>query len=107
MSTAAELALARVSEVRDDPDARLALMCRLYTGSRGDGTRHLPYRRAAVAFMTWQLRRGLLRPPHDPRSGSPWWRAVNERLLRDGWEAVALFDGHDPTGATASAFPTL
>ena len=107
MSTAAELALARVSEVRDDPDARLALMCRLYTGSRGDGTRHLPYRRAAVAFMRWQLRRGLLRPPHDPRSGSPWWRAVNERLLRDGWEAVALFDGHDPTGATASAFPTL
>ena len=93
--------------MRDDPDARLALMCRLYAGSRGDGTRHLPYRRAAVAFMTWQLRRGLLRPPHDPRSGSPWWRAVNERLLRDGWEAVALFDGHDPTGATASAFPTL
>ena len=45
MSTAAQHALARVSEVRDDPDARLALMCRLYTGSRGDGTRHLPYRR--------------------------------------------------------------
>ena len=86
MSTAAQHALARVSEVRDDPDARLALMCRLYAGSRGDGTRHLPYRRAAVAFMTWQLRRGLLRPPHDPRSGSPWWRAVNERLLRDGWK---------------------
>ena len=55
MSTAAQHALARVSEVRDDPDARLALMCRLYAGSRGDGTRHLPYRRAAVAFMTWQL----------------------------------------------------
>ena len=28
-------------------------------------------------------------------------------MLRDGWEAVALFDGHDSTGATASAFPTL
>jgi hypothetical protein len=107
VSTAAQFALAKVSEVRDDPDARLALMCRLYAGSRGDGTRHLPHRRAAVAFMRWQLRRGLLRPPHGPRPGSHWWRAVNERLLRDGWEAVALLDGYDPTGATASSSPTL
>jgi hypothetical protein len=67
-----------VSEVRDDPDARLALMCRLYAGSCGDGTRHLPYRRAAVAFMTWQLCRGLLRPrmPSYPWSADdrqPWF----------------------------------
>ncbi len=40
--------------------------------------------------MRWQLRRGVLAPPHDERPGSPWWRAVNERLLRDGCEAVAL-----------------
>ena len=71
MSTAAEFALAKVSQVRDDPDARLALMRRLYGGPAGDATTHLPYRRAAVAFMRWQLRRGLLRPLHGPRSGSP------------------------------------
>jgi hypothetical protein len=107
MPTAAEFALARVSEVRDDPDARLELLCRLYAGPAGDATTHLPYRRAAVAFVHWQLRRGLLRPPQDARSGSPWWRAVNERLLRDGWEALALFDGYDPAGGTASAAPSL
>ena len=82
-------------------------MCRLYTGPAGRAMTHLPYRRAAVAFMGWQLRRGLLRPPHGPRPGSPWWRAVNERLLRDGWEARALADGYDPAGASASAAPTL
>jgi hypothetical protein len=105
--TAAEFALSKVSAVRDDPDARLALMCRLYAGAAGEPMTHLPYRRAAVAFVGWQLRRGLLRPPHGPQSGSPWWRAVNERLLRDGWEARALAVGYDPAGATASASPTL
>jgi hypothetical protein len=53
--------------------------------------------------VKWQLDRGVLRPPHGPRPGSPWWRAVNERLLRDGWESRALDAGHDPAGATASA----
>lgn len=103
MSTAAEFALAEVARVRDDPDGRLDLMCRLYTGPPGGEMRHLPYRRAAVAFTRWQLRRGLLRPERGPRAGSPWWRAVNERLLRDGWEARALTDGRDQAGATASA----
>ncbi|GAA4863372.1 hypothetical protein [Actinomycetospora straminea] len=104
MSTAVDLARARVARVRDDPEARLALMHRLY---RGDDSTFLPYRRGAVAFTRWQVRRGLLRPPDDQRPGSPWWRAVNERLLRDGWEARALADGHDPAGGTASALPTL
>jgi hypothetical protein len=105
--TAAQDALAKVSRVRDDPDARLALMRRLYSGQAGHAMTHLPYRRAAVAFMAWQLRRGLLRPLHGPRPGSRWWRAVNERLARDGWEARALVDGHDRAGATTSAFPSV
>ncbi len=40
--------------------------------------------------MRWQLRRGVLRPSFAERPGSPWWRAVNERIIRDGCEAVAL-----------------
>jgi hypothetical protein len=40
--------------------------------------------------MQWQLRRGVLQPPFSDRPGSPWWRAANERVLRDGCEAVAL-----------------
>ena len=37
--------------------------------------------------MRWQLRRGLLNPLDAREPGSPWWRAVNERLLRDTAEA--------------------
>jgi len=92
-----------VSAVRDDPLGRLALMERCYHGPFGTAPRHLPYRRAAVSFMRWQLRRGVLQPPSADRPGSPWWRAVNERIIRDGCEAVAL-SGRLP-GPTSS--PTV
>jgi hypothetical protein len=39
--------------------------------------------------MGWQLRRGLLNALDGEMPGSPWWRAVNERLLRDTAEARA------------------
>jgi hypothetical protein len=50
--------------------------------------------------MGWQLRRGLLNPPTDPRPGSPWWRALNEGLLRDTAEARAFAFGYggEPSG---------
>jgi hypothetical protein len=53
----------------------------------------LPFRRAALSFMRWQLRRGVLAPLNATPPGSPWWRAVNERLLRDGCEALARSGG--------------
>jgi hypothetical protein len=87
---AAVWADAQVAAVRDDPAARIALVERAYHGPFGEAPRHLRYRRAAMSFMRWQLRRGVLEPPGSERPGSPWWRAVNERLLRDGCEAVAL-----------------
>jgi len=43
--------------------------------------------------MRWQLRRGVLSPPSAVMPGSPWWRAVNESLLRDTTEAALLFTG--------------
>jgi hypothetical protein len=79
-----------VVSVRDDPAGRIALMERCYHGPFGAAPRHLPYRRAAMSFMRWQLRRGVLQPGTAERPGSPWWRAVNERIIRDGCEAVAL-----------------
>jgi hypothetical protein len=88
--TAAAWAEQQVTAVRDDPAGRLALMQRCYYGPFGKAPRHLPYRRAAMSFMRWQLQRGVLAPPFSDRPGSPWWRAVNERILRDGCEAVAL-----------------
>jgi hypothetical protein len=83
-------AQAQVAAVRDDPQARLALIERTYHGPTGRAPRHLPFRRAALSFMRWQAERGLLNPLDASPPGSLWWRAVNERLLRDGCESVAL-----------------
>jgi hypothetical protein len=80
----------QVAAARDDPAARLALLVRTYHGPTGRAPRHLPFRRAALSFMRWQAHRGVLNPLDASPPGSVWWRAVNERLLRDGCEAVAL-----------------
>ncbi len=81
-----------VAEARDDPVRRLELAARLY--ERHSGRRSIrPYRRAEVAFMRWQISRGVLAPPAAAQPGSPWWRAVNEGLIRDTWEAELLVRG--------------
>ncbi len=98
--TAGAWAEQQVAAVRDDPSGRLALMQRCYYGPFGKAPRHLPYRRAATSAMRWELRRGVLQPPFSDRPGSPWWRAVNERVLRDGCEAVAL--SGDLSGSASS-----
>ena len=92
---AAAVAAAQVARVEDDPAGRLTLLHQLYA-SHGGGRRrhHLPYRRAAHAFMSWQLRRGLLEPLDSATPGSPWWRVVNAGLLHDTAEARALMAGH-------------
>ncbi len=92
-TTAAEWAAAQVERVRDDPAGRLALMGRAYCGPFGKAPRHLPFRSAALSFMRWQAERGVLGPPDEDPPGSPWWRAVNGRLLLDGLEALALSGG--------------
>jgi hypothetical protein len=86
-------AQAQVAAVRDDPAGRLALLARTYHGPTGHAPHHLPFRRAALSFMRWQERRGVLNPLDAPVPGSVWWREVNERLLRDGCESVAVVDG--------------
>ena len=90
MSGALAWAEEQVAGARDSPAARLALIDRTYHGPTGRAPRHLPFRRAALSFMRWQVGRGLLNPLDASPPGSVWWRAVNERLLRDGCEAVAL-----------------
>ncbi len=84
----------QIEQVRDDPIARLALVESTYHDPSGMAPRHLPYRRAAMSFMRWQLRRGVLEPLGSVCPGSPWWRAINERLLHDACEAVALSGGY-------------
>lgn len=86
-------AAAQVDSVRDAPADRFALLEATYRSPPVGVRRHLPYRRAALSFMRWQERRGLLNPLGDAQPGSPWWREVNARMLHDGCEAVALADG--------------
>ena len=97
-------AAAQVAAVRDDPAGRLALMARVFHGPTGRAPHHLPFRRAALSFMRWQARRGVLNALDASPPGSVWWRAVNERLLRDGCETVALLGGlaGDPSSRAVS-----
>ena len=102
--SAREAAIASVATVRDDPDGRLALMRSQYRVPPDVDRGYLPYRQAASAFMRWQLRRGLLNPIDSATPGSPWWRAINERLLCDVGEARALAFGHPgPPGSHSVA----
>jgi hypothetical protein len=91
-ASAADAAAEMVAAVRDDPAGRLALASRFY--DRRVGRKSIrSYRRAEMAFMRWQIRRGVLAGPNAARPGSPWWRAVNEGLLADAWEADRWVDG--------------
>lgn len=87
--SAARDAESMVAAVRDDPDARIRLAAESYA-LRGVSPPYRPYRRAVVAFMRWQQARGVL-----DVGGSPWWRAVNEDLLRDTVEAKLLVERED------------
>ena len=99
---AAAIAAQRVAEVRDSPRMRLELLRSSYAPRPGAPPLHLRYRRAALAFMGWQARRGLLNPLDHERPGSPWWRAMNERLLRDTCEARSRLLGHPGPASSPS-----
>ncbi|WP_051182197.1 hypothetical protein [Nocardia vinacea] len=77
---ASELAARRVGAAHADAQHRVALAESCYPPAlRG-------YGRAEIAFLRWELARGVL----DPETGSPWWRAINDRLLHDKLEAALL-----------------
>ena len=106
-TTAADWAAAQVEHVRDDPAGRLALMGRAYFGPFGKAPRHLPFRRAALSFMRWQAERGVLGPLDENPPGSPWWRAVNDRLLLDGCEALARSGGLPGPASSSTIAPWM
>jgi hypothetical protein len=89
---AAGEALTMVAAVRHDPARRLRLAGSFYDDRPGRPPIRA-YRRAELAFMRWQISRGVLAPPGCDRPGSPWWRSVNEGLLRDACEADRLLAG--------------
>jgi hypothetical protein len=100
---AAAFAAAQVAAVRDDPAGRLALARTMYEEPAGTRAPRLRFQRAALAFMRWMADRGALGPLESAEPGSRWWRAMNERLLRElrgaracrGTRGLA-FDRHGP-----------
>ncbi len=94
---------ALVGGVANDPEGRYRLRERFYTrwgfaeeyaranarGAARDGAQTPdssldPYGfgTSELAFMRWEIRRGVLNPATDvQRSGSGWWRAVNSQFL--------------------------
>jgi hypothetical protein len=85
---AAALAAEQVRAVEDSPAERRRVAAAFYAvaGRRAFG-------RAELRFLHWEIGRGVLNPVRGPRPGSPWWRAVNARLLRDKVEADLLACG--------------
>jgi len=90
--TAAERADLLVEAAQDDPTRRLELAAAFYARRPGRADVR-GYRRAELAFLQWQISRGVLAPVRGDRPGSPWWRAVNAGLLRDAAEADLIAAG--------------
>jgi hypothetical protein len=99
---ASAFAAARIAAVRDDPAGRLALARSIYDDPAGRRSQRPRFRRAALAFTRWMAARGVLNPLHGTRPGSRWWRAMNERLLRDSCEAFGLASGRPGSPSTAT-----
>ncbi|MGW7363120.1 hypothetical protein ACWGI8_06755 [Streptomyces sp. NPDC054841] len=85
--------------MRDDAAGRYALAQEFYR--LATGARHR-YGYAELSFMRWSLARGVLAPETSDPPGSAWWRAVNERLLRDKTEAHLLSAGASGTASARS-----
>ncbi len=95
-------ARALVDSVADDPEGRYRLREQFYARwgyadlyaqelVRDAGVAHQPapegpldpygYGTSELAFMQWEIRRGVLNPVGGPHTGSPWWRAVNLQFM--------------------------
>ena len=97
---AAAFAVAQIAAVRDDPAGRLALASSIYDDPTGRQSQRPRFRRAALAFTRWMAERGVLNALDGARPGSGWWRAMNERLLRDSCEAFGRATGRPGSAST-------
>jgi hypothetical protein len=89
VANAASQAARRPELVRDDPAGRYELAEQFYRRAASRGR----YGAAELSFLRWSLARGVLATESADKPGSPWWRAVNEPLVRDKVEADLLTSG--------------
>src|SRR3954453_21130261 len=81
LETLAKQAFQTVTAVSDDPEARYALRVRFYDKYSFSDDGGAGYGNSELAFMRWEIERGVLAPLVAARPGSRWWRDVNSSLL--------------------------
>jgi hypothetical protein len=72
----------RIARVQDEPEARYRLRQAFYRKyGFGASRASAGYGASELAFMRWEIERGLFEPlDHPERPGSPYWRAANAAL---------------------------
>jgi hypothetical protein len=99
----AKQAFAKVTAVLNDPWGRYALRERFYE-KYGYGVDGGPgYGNSELAFLRWEIERGVLAPLDAPKPGSRWWRDVNASLIFDAELAALIYESGEaiapPPGA--------
>jgi hypothetical protein len=103
LESLAKRAFQTVTAVADDPEGRYGLRVRFYDKYAGTDDGGAGYGSSELAFLRWEIERGVLAPLDAPRPGSRWWRAVNASLLFDAELAALIHESGEaiapPPGA--------
>jgi hypothetical protein len=99
----AKQAFATVDAVKNDPEARYERRVRFYDnyGFSLDGS--AGYGNSELAFLRWEIERGVLAPLDAAHPGSRWWRDVNSSLLYDTELAALIYESADAIAAPPGA----
>ncbi|MDT8447311.1 MAG: NAD(P)-binding protein [bacterium] len=93
-----QMAWGMVEGVSNSPQGRYDLRKAFYDQYGYGLPGHTGLGNSELAFMEWEIRRGLLNPLDDPQPGSPWWRAVNSQFIYYSTLAGLAFENGLLTG---------
>lgn len=90
--------------IADNPQARLATRQAFYQRYGFSSQDGFSYGDSELAFLKWEIRRGVLNPMSANPAGSHWWRNVNLDFIFHS-ELAGLMDQQDvsPTAETPAA----
>ncbi|MDX1436039.1 MAG: NAD(P)-binding protein, partial [Anaerolineales bacterium] len=81
----------QVKRVHNDPEGRYQMRVAFY--EKYGGGPEGGFGTSELAFMRWEIERGVLNPPDDPQTpGSPWWKHVNEAILYNAALAAEIHE---------------
>jgi uncharacterized protein with NAD-binding domain and iron-sulfur cluster len=87
-----------VDRVSDNPEDRYQLRVSFYKKYGFGGENDLGYGDSELAFLRWEIDRGVLNNMHDTaNSGSAWWRAVNSDFIYNSELAGLIYEAGIPS----------